>query len=66
MPGSADASSNGNGGGNESSGSSGGVIDAPDGGSTPPCPANPPWPGNPCAKIGQECDYSGPGGGYCG
>ncbi|HTQ44396.1 MAG TPA: hypothetical protein VMI75_16660, partial [Polyangiaceae bacterium] len=60
------ASSNGNGGGNESSGSSGGAIDAPDGSSAPPCPANPPWPGNPCAKLGQECDYSGPGGGYCG
>ncbi len=30
------------------------------------CPAVPPWPGKACAPVGQECEYSGPGGGYCG
>jgi hypothetical protein len=46
-------------------GSSGGI--ASDGGAgAPPCPATPPWPGNPCAQVGQECDYSGAGTGYCG
>jgi len=50
-----------------SSGTSSSGGSAREGGNdAPPCPAGPPWPGQPCAQVGQECDYSGPGGGYCG
>lgn len=48
-----------------SSSSSGGST-REGGSNAPPCPPSPPWPGQACAQVGQECDYSGPGGGYCG